>query len=202
MHEVVRNHFLKCDPVIYKLFMTIGDIDIVPSENHFVDLLESIVSQQLSIKAADTIWGRYTNVLPCHIVTPESVLSLSVETARTAGLSGSKASYIRNVAEAFQNGFVTPEKFPTMTDEEVITQLVQIKGVGRWTAEMFLIFSLGREDVFSMGDLGLRNAINRIYAKGKKPLSDGAIAKMSKRWSPYRSYASRALWKSLDTQNS
>ncbi len=180
------------------LLENMQDIKLRVSDDPFCDLLESIVSQQLSIKASDTIWNRLKDLLPDRLVTPGAILALPVEVSRTAGLSGSKASYIRNVADAFMNGLVTPKEFSIMTDEDVITQLVKIKGVGRWTAEMFLIFSLGREDVFSYGDLGLRNAVNRIYAKGKKSLSETAIIKIAKHWSPYRSYASRALWKSID----
>lgn len=193
----VKNHFQHIDPKILTLVPSLSDIRMHPTKRYFQDLCESIVCQQLSGKAASAIWKRFVhivgekNILPEHIAAQEDVL------LRSTGISWSKARYTKFVAQAFLDGTVTPRKFSSMTEEEIITQLVKIKGVGRWTAEMFLMFSLGREDVFSVGDLGLRKAVQKLIAMKKLP-SMQTMARASKKWSPYRTYAALILWKSLD----
>ncbi|OGG02425.1 hypothetical protein A2Z33_05190 [Candidatus Gottesmanbacteria bacterium RBG_16_52_11] len=121
---------------------------------------------------------------------------MSVSELRVSGVSESKANYIRNTASAFLDGRLVSSKLDRLTDQEVITVLTSVKGIGRWTAEMFLIFSLGRPDVFSFGDAGLMRAVNRLYGK-KRPLTQDQIRKITRRWSPYRSYACILLWRSL-----
>jgi DNA-3-methyladenine glycosylase II len=197
MADAILDHFRAVDPVLFALAGRIGPVRLTPTADHFAALAEAIVSQQLSEKAGATIWNRFLGLFPGRLVTPETVLSRPEDVLRPCGISASKARYIRNVAAAFVGHTVTPERFAAMPDGEIIDQLTAIKGVGRWTAEMFLIFSLGREDVFSAGDLGLRNALRAIYGKHGRHLTDRQVAKLTAVWSPYRSYACLVLWKSL-----
>jgi len=166
------------------------------STNLFRDLLEAIVSQQLSNKAASTIFGRFLNLFPKEqIPKPEEVLKLSEETLRACGLSHQKASYLKSLAEEIKSGRLVLEELHILPDEAVITALTKVKGIGPWTAEMFLIFSLGRLDTFSLGDLGLRSAVAKLYGVDREDKIK--IAEISKQWSPYRSLACLYLWESI-----
>lgn len=180
------------------------------SANHFRSLVESIVSQQLSVKASDTIFKRFVELfqkksLPNSLgkraskkfPTPAQVLKMSDAKLRSVGLSGSKVKYIKDLAKKIHRKEVQLNRLHKMTDEAVIEHLVQVKGIGRWTGEMFLMFSLARPDIFSHGDLGLRNAIKKLYGF-KKPPTTKQIEKIVAKWSPYRTLASRYLWRSLD----
>ncbi len=182
-------HLKKVDPVLYELGLKIKRLEEITPRSpslYFEDLCESIVSQQLSIKAADTIWNRVKNKLN-NKITPDKILSVSDQELRDCGLSWAKVSYIKDLAKCTLEDKIKYAEFETLSNEEIIKELVQVKGIGLWTAEMFLIFTLGKPDVFSEGDLGLKNAIKKL--KGLKN---------PKHWSPYRSYASRILWKSLE----
>ena len=137
------------DPVLAKIIKQVTLSPSTPHESYFIDLVESIISQQLSIKAADTIWKRVQALLPDQRVTPEGILALSDDTIRAAGISYSKIKYIKDLADKTLASGILFEQFETMTDEEIITELTKVKGIGRWTAEMFLIFAMGRPDVFS-----------------------------------------------------
>lgn len=186
------------DPIIQQLAKIYPAPDFTDkSETLYESLIESIISQQLSIKAADTIFGRFKNLFPKTIFpTPEQMLVMPDETMRTAGISFQKVSYIKSVADAFVSDLIDAKKIQKMTDEDVIAALTQIKGVGKWTAEMILIFTLGRPDVFSVGDLGLRNAIKKLYG-----ITDQKeMLRLSENWKPYRSYASWYLWRSLENK--
>jgi DNA-3-methyladenine glycosylase II len=164
-------------------------------------LCASITSQQLSTKVADVIYKRflalYGNVEP----TPEQIIETPPEKLRGIGLSNAKTQYVQNVARfAIEQG-MDHKKISKMTDEEVIAYLTQIKGVGRWTVEMLLMFALGREDVFAVDDLGIQNAMAGIYKipkEDKKKLKEEMI-RISKRWSPYRTYACMHLWRWKDS---
>jgi DNA-3-methyladenine glycosylase II len=203
MHE--RGHKEACsylstvDPILSQLINRFGWVSLDANRDHFASLAQSIVSQQLSEKAGQTIWNRLVAKFPNNTLTPELVLEAEHASLRASGISNSKAMYIKNVARAFSENLVKPDSFQYMEDEAVISQLTAIKGIGRWTSEMFLIFSLGREDIFSFGDAGLSRAIHLLYGKGKK-LSTKHIDKITRIWSPYRSYASLLLWKSLDNE--
>jgi DNA-3-methyladenine glycosylase II len=182
------------------------------SEFLFEDLVDTIIAQQLSGKAATSIFNRFkalftpgvdlkearskvTSSLSSSVFpTPEAVLAVPPEILRSIGISTAKASYIHNVARAFVEGKLEKEKIREMTDEEVILALTQIKGIGRWSAEMILIFTLNRPDVFSMGDLGLRKAIENLYGISDK----GTVLDLTHTWSPHRSLASWYLWRSLE----
>lgn len=190
-------HFRHNDPILARLAEVYGDGINVPTEKsteHFVsELCETIVSQQLSVKAASTIWSR-AKLLVDDWDNPKQILECSNEALRGAGLSGQKVSYVKNIALGMIEGVLNPLSYSSLSESDIIAELVQIKGIGIWTAEMFLIFTLGKQDVFSIGDLGLRNAIKLHYGD----LNPSEMLALSEKWSPYRSYASLVLWKSLD----
>lgn len=161
------------------------------------ELFASIVSQQLSTKVADIIWERFTNLVKTP-GNPKAVKKFSIEQLRAVGLSNSKAGYILAIAHGVTDGTVRLEHLDDLDDEKIITELTQLKGIGRWTAEMFLIFTLARPDVFSIGDLGLRNATNKFF---ERDLDQAEILELSQAWSPHRSAVSLALWRSLDSKD-
>ncbi|HSW97915.1 MAG TPA: DNA-3-methyladenine glycosylase [Candidatus Saccharimonadales bacterium] len=191
------------DPILQKLIKQYPAPEWTDrSEFLFEDLIETIISQQLSIKAADSIYKRFKQLFDQPVEesfsfpTPEQILSIEQGSIRQIGVSTSKAKYIHNVAQAFINKEIEINKIKTMTDAEVIDALVQIKGVGKWTAEMILIFTLNRPDVFSFGDLGLKNAIKNLYGITEKE----EILQLVKNWSPHKSTASWYLWRSLENK--
>lgn len=167
------------------------------SNRLFEELLESIVSQQLSVKASDTIYGRFKKLFDEKTFPDaKAILATEDQKIRNAGISFPKISYIKSIADAFLSDLIDIPHLRKMSDEEVITTLTQIRGVGKWTAEMILIFTLKRPDIFSIGDLGLRNAITKIYG-----ITDQKeMLKLSEGWKPYRSTACWYLWRSLENK--
>jgi DNA-3-methyladenine glycosylase II len=166
----------------------------------YLHLCGSIMSQQLSVKVADVIWKRFLLLYKPGHPTPQQIVDTPVEQLRSIGLSNAKATYVHNVARfAIEQGMEW-KQLSKMTDEEIIQYLVQIKGVGRWTAEMLLMFSLGRPDVFAIDDLGIQNAMIGIYRlkTGDKKKLKEALLRISKKWSPYRTYACMHLWRWKD----
>jgi DNA-3-methyladenine glycosylase II len=187
------------DRVLGLFISQYGPLDpILPSKNIFEDIVDSIVSQQLSVKAASTIFTRFKNLFEDKFPTPNQILSVSDDDIRNCGISYPKIKYIKLLSQAIVDKAFIPEELFDLPDDEVKTKLVALKGIGEWTAEMILIFSLGREDIFSMGDIGLRNAIAKLYDIDRDDLEK--IKEISDQWTPYRSYASRYLWKSLDNE--
>ncbi len=191
-------HLAAADPVFERLVREhrlepgVGDPDL------FRALVSSIVSQQLSGKAADTIMRRVVAlVAPAGELTPERVLAVEHEALRAAGLSNAKARYVRGLAEAVQSDELDLSRLPELEDEAVIEELTKRKGVGRWTAEMILLFSLERPNVLSTGDLGIRNAVKRHYGLAEPPTPDQLRA-IAAPWHPYCSTALLLLWRSLD----
>lgn len=170
----------------------------LPEERYFTDLVESIISQQLATGVATIISGRVHQVVGADF-SPARVQATPIEVLRTAGLSTAKANYVHNIASAWESGEIVSNDLTKMTDEEVIAKLTKIKGVGRWTAEMFLMFCLARPDVFSVGDYGLKKAISRAY---QLPIESkpGVFMQIAEAWRPNRTHASRILWKSLELQ--
>ena len=167
-------------------------------------LLDSIVSQQLSVKAANTIFGRFCQLFPNQYPDPQLLLETSAETLRSAGLSAQKANYLKNIADFHLHTFpITYENLNTLTDEEIIKTLTVIKGVGKWTVEMLLIFSLKRLDVLPLDDLGIRQGFIKLYGLEQtgKPLFH-AMTEIAEAWRPYRSVACRYLWLAKDTPKS
>jgi DNA-3-methyladenine glycosylase II len=193
-------HLKSADPVLARLFNLFPPVVLRPHNNYFQSLAEAIIGQQLSDKAATTIINRFRLLFPkTNFPSPKQVLLKSDSELRGVGVSGAKASYIKNLAKAVEDKTVDFKNVAKAKDEEIIEMLVKIKGIGRWTAEMFLIFSLGRGDIFSFGDLGLRNAVKKLYSLRKDPLFK-RLQKISCRWQPYRTCASLYLWKSLNNK--
>ena len=202
MDPHIHTHFQKADPILAAVFSTI-ELDLHPAKprsniNHFVTLVESIVSQQLSTKVADVILARLLSALPDKKITPDTILATDTELLRKQGMSYAKIKYLKDLALKVKEKEIDLEHLDSLSDEEVIVELVKVKGIGRWTAEMFLMFSLERPDVFSTGDLGLKRAIQKIYNLPKEP-NEKKLLTLSKKWSPYRTIACRILWRSLDT---
>jgi DNA-3-methyladenine glycosylase II len=197
-------HLRRRDPilaaVIRKATHLIHAWDSAPRPNHFKALIVAIINQQLSGKAANTIQKRFEKLFtPKRFPKPEDILKMSTPRIRKVGLSGMKVSFMKDLSRKVLDGTVNFRAMKKMTDDEVIEHLIQVKGIGRWTAEMFLMFSLGRDDIFSYGDLGLRNAMQKLYNMRKHP-TPAQAEKISAKWKPYRSLASRYLWASLEVE--
>lgn len=183
------------DPILNNLVKKYPPPDFTGRSGDLLQsLIRAIVSQQLSTKAASTIYGRFLDLFNAKYPTSEEILNTPDEVLRGVGFSYQKISYVQLIATTFATNQIDPKKIKTMPDEEVIVELTKIKGVGRWTAEMILIFTLRRPDVFSIGDLGLRNAITNLYG-----ITDRVeMLKLAQTWSPFRSTACWYLWRSLE----
>jgi DNA-3-methyladenine glycosylase II len=186
--------FFKKDPVLYRV-ITKTNLPELEERELFLGIVRSIVGQQLSVKAAATIFKRVESYFMGKI-TPEKIMKASEEDLRGCGMSYSKIRYLKDLSTRVIKKELDLEKIRDLSDEEFIEELTKVKGVGRWTAEMLLIFVLKREDIFSMGDLGLRNAVAKLYGVDRDDFE--AIKKIVEKWAPFRSLASRYLWKSLD----
>jgi len=199
-HRKVVNHLKNCDPILKSIVeKSIPHILESRSRYPFDVLASSIISQQLSTNAAGTIKKRLLEFLDIsRPLLPKHFVHRNVDELRSCGLSNAKSSYIISLANNIYNKKLLVNKLDDMTDEEVIQHLISQPGIGRWTAEMFLIFGLGREDVFSLTDAGLRRAVKEIY-KIRKELTDKQLLRISNKWSPYRSIASLYLWGYIDS---
>ncbi len=197
--EHIRKHFKKADPVLYAAIAGEGWHALTRTHDHFAGLCRIVIGQQVSTKAAASIYEKFRTLFPRKKPTMQGVLALSEEALRSAGLSRSKALSIKDIATGIQNKEIILKGIENRSNEEVIAMLVQARGIGPWSAEMFLIFYLGREDVFSPGDYGLRMAIMKLYKKRNLP-SPEASAKIAKAWAPYRSYACLILWETLNNK--
>lgn len=184
------------DPVMAELIKRNGPITHTPDDNYFVSLAESIVSQQISVKAAATIYGRFKDATRLD---PARVATLSEEDARAIGLSGQKYKYLRDLAEHFVRDSMVFNHLDTLSNDEVISELTRVKGIGVWTAQMFLMFTLVRMDIFAPDDRGLQLAIKRLYDLPDVP-PRSELEKMAEKWSPYRTVASWHLWHLLDNK--
>lgn len=196
-YEEATEYLKKQDPILGRIIDQTSPVKLRKSGNYFSDLVESIISQQLSLKAADTIFRRFVALFPDNKVAPENVLALDIAAIRNAGVSYQKILYIQDLAKKTLESDIIFEQFETMTDEEIIEQLTKIKGIGRWTAEMFLMFSMGRPDIFSYGDLGLRRALQNLYGLDHEPTYKEA-KKIAERWKPFRTIACYYLWRSRE----
>jgi len=185
------------DPILSSLFMKKEAIDVHLSLDYFDALVGTITAQQLSSKVAAVIYNRLYNLLNQQ-VTAEKIMQTDDQILRSIGLSFQKIKYLKSLAEHFIEKKVTFDHIHQQSDEEIIKMLTQIKGIGVWSAQMFLMFSLGREDVFSELDLGLRNSVKRLYNNNQLTIDD--IQKISKKWSPYRSIVSHYLWHAWDSE--
>jgi DNA-3-methyladenine glycosylase II len=188
-------HLMKRDRVMKKLIPKHSGVSLQSRGDAFVTLARSIVGQQVSVKAAQSVWDRFA-VLPKKMV-PAHVLKLKVDDMRGAGLSARKVEYLVDLALHFANNQVHVGAWAEMDDEAIIAELVAIRGIGRWTAEMFLIFHLMRPNVLPLDDIGLQNGISRCYFSGE-PVSRSEIREIAASWAPYSSVATWYIWRSLD----
>ena len=188
-------HLMKQDRVMKNLIPQYPGVSLQSRGDAFVTLARSIVGQQISVKAAQTVWDRFV-VLP-KTLTPAHVLKLNVDDMRAAGLSARKVEYLGDLALHFANDQVHESAWLEMDDEAIISELVAIRGIGRWTAEMFLIFHMMRPDVLPLDDVGLINGISHCYFSGD-PVSRSDAREVSAPWAPFRSVATWYIWRSLD----
>jgi len=191
-------HLRASDPVLARIIDAVGPIEIALRRERFAALSRAIIFQQLAGAAARTIHDRFVALFPGRrFPSPRQVLDASSEDLRRVGLSRQKSLYLRDLAAHIENGTLNFHRFSKMDDEEIIVDLTRVNGIGRWTAEMFLIFNLGRPDVLPVDDLGVRNAARRLYRMRKMPDAKRLRA-LAERWRPYRSAASWYLWRSGD----
>jgi DNA-3-methyladenine glycosylase II len=186
--------------VLAALIRKHGDCGLARAQrtDHFSALVRAITGQQLSTKAATTIYNRLVTLMPGG-VTPEAMVALTDDQLRSAGMSRQKITYFRDLCDKCASGVVPLDSLESMTDEDVIVALTTVKGIGRWSAEMFLMFRLHRPDVLPVDDLGIVNAVKNVYRLRKRPNAD-RIRKIGEAWRPYRSVASWYLWRSLDNE--
>jgi DNA-3-methyladenine glycosylase II len=183
------------DPVMAALIAHYPDAILGNRGDPFQTLARAIVGQQISVKAADSVWARFAAY--AQTILPEHIATLELEALAACGLSRRKAEYLRDLAGHFTDGRVEPARWKKMEDEAVIAELVDVRGIGRWTAEMFLIFYMTRPDVLPLDDLGLQRAMSLHYNHGR-PLPERKLTTISARWQPWRSVATWYMWRSLD----
>jgi DNA-3-methyladenine glycosylase II len=192
------NHLKKVDPILAAIIERVGSCRMQFAEPQFERVAESIVYQQLNGRAAATIFNRFLT-LAGDPLTPAGILKLTTEQMRSVGLSQQKSAYMRDLAEKTQSGALDFKHLPDLSDDEVIKHLTQVKGIGVWTAHMFLMFSLRRPNILPTGDYAVQMAIKKHYKKRKHPKPKD-MEKIAKAWAPYRSVACWYLWQSLDTK--
>ncbi len=188
-------HLSRKDRVMKKLIPQFGDAILESRGDAFVTLARSIVGQQISVKAAQSVWDKFAKL--SRKITPAGVLKLKVDDMRSAGLSARKVEYLVDLALHFDSGAVHVKDWHDMDDEAIIAELVAIRGIGRWTAEMFLIFHLMRPNVLPLDDVGLINGISQSYFSGE-PVSRSDAREVAQAWSPYCTVATWYIWRSLD----
>jgi len=193
--EEACKHLMKKDRVMKRLIPQFKDAALQTRGNAFVTLARSIVGQQISVKAAQTVWDRFALLTPQ--MTPKRVLKLKVDDMRAAGLSARKVEYLVDLAVHFDTHQLRVNQWTALPDEDIITELTAVRGIGRWTAEMFLIFHLTRPNVLPLDDVGLINGISRNYFSGEA-VSRSDAREVAAAWAPYRSVATWYIWRSLD----
>ena len=193
--DKAKRSLLRRDPVMAAIIRRYPRIHLVARGDPFHTLARAIVGQQISVKAAQSVWNRYASLV--SVVSPERTLKVKTRDLRSCGLSGRKCEYIHDLSRRFADGLVHVHRWPEMSDEEVIADLVQVRGIGRWTAEMFLMFNLLRPDVFPLGDLGLQKGLQVAYHGGRK-VSLQTMRRRGETLRPWRSVATWYLWRSLD----
>ncbi len=196
----VAQHFQKVDPILYNAISLLqSPIYITPKAEYFSALCESIISQQISTKAGDAIWGRFKSLFPQEQVSANFAIIMQPDILRSIGLSGSKARYIHDLSLKVTTKEIQLDTLSSKSADEIMKELTKVKGIGPWTVEMFLMFTLGREDIFSTKDLGLKRGIQKLYKISHEP-TIAELENISHIWSPYRTYASLLLWRSLSTK--
>lgn len=195
---MAQTHLSSVDPVMAKLIKKYGDCTLKPHTNYYKELVDSIISQQLSVKASQTIFNRFLNLFGGTMPTPKQIIKTDTEALRAIGCSYAKAAYIKDLAQHIEDGRLDLGHIATLPNEEVIKQLVAVKGIGEWSAHMFMIFSLGRTNILPTGDLGIRNAMAALYNLVSTKPADLLQISLQNHWDPYQSVASWYLWRSLD----
>jgi DNA-3-methyladenine glycosylase II len=194
-------HLRRVDPVLKHIIQQVGPCTLHPRRDYFVVLCKSIFSQQISVAVATVLFGRFCNHFPRKRPTPARVIQLlenaDEKTIRNCGLSKQKHAYLLDLARHFESGKLRTRRFASMTDEQIITALSDVRGIGRWTAEMFLMFVLNRPDVYPVDDLGLRKAVQRAYGLAEIPNAK-QLHELAKPWQPHRSLATWYLWRSIE----
>lgn len=193
-YEIV-NYLKEADPILANIIDENNLIERLITTDYYESLVSSIVSQQLSGRVAEVIWKRLLNLLD-NKLDPKTIIDMDNQSLRNIGLSTRKIEYLKNLSDKVISGSINLDTIDTLDNQAIIDMLVTIKGIGPWTAEMFLIFSLGREDVFSTRDGGLQRAVQKLYQLDKIPSLE-ELTFISNKWSPYRTYASFYLWASL-----
>ena len=183
------------DPVMRKLVKQSKGLTLRSRGDAFNTLARSIVGQQISVKAAQSVWSKLIAAVPA--MHPEAVRGHHADALRACGLSRGKVIYLHDLAHHFAEGKLSVDRWEHMSDDELIIELTQVRGIGRWTAEMFLIFYMMRPNVLPLDDIGLQNAVSRLYYKGK-PRTRQQLIRFAKRWEPWRSVATWYMWRSLD----
>lgn len=186
---------MKADPIMRNIIRKHRDTGIVSRGDPFLTLARSIVGQQISVAAAQSVWNRFH--AKAKKITPRKIIAMNPEDLREAGLSMRKVEYIKDLAVHFQEGGLSKARWHHLEDEEIITQLTAIRGIGRWTAEMFLIFNLMRPDVLPLDDIGLLRGISIGYFEGEK-VSKAMARELALQWAPWRTVATWYLWRSID----
>jgi len=190
-------HLSRRDPVLRKLIERVGPCRLRPSRNKFLTLVEAIVSQQLSTRAASSVYNKLLDAVGRKNPGPHDILDTPPEALARAGLSRRKISYILDVSRLFAGGELSARKLARMSDEELVEELTRIRGIGRWTVEMYLIFALGRPDVLPTGDLGLKKAMADNYGLDRLP-SEEEMHRIAEPWRPYRTVGTWYMWMSFD----
>ena len=192
--QLGARHLSEADPRIRQLVKTVGPIDFEAGGDPFESLVEAIISQQLSGQSARAIFGRLKAAIGCEVIEAQALKRMHVSRLRKAGVSPQKIRYLRDLSSRFANGQLDLNGLKEMDDHEVIRVLDEVKGIGPWTAHMFLLFTLGRPDVLPVGDLGIQMAVKRVYSLRKLP-SAKKIEEIASNWHPYCSVASLYLWR-------
>jgi DNA-3-methyladenine glycosylase II len=198
-NDVINNaiaYLSDVDPIMAKAIERVGPCTLIPNPQFFETLVDAIISQQISVKAADAIMGRLRAALHAEAnstISPEALLSLEEDTLRSVGLSPQKMRYIRDLTERVANGQLDLERLSELDDEAAISELVKVKGIGRWTAEMMLIFSLGRPDVLPVDDLGFLEGVREAYSLEVRP-TPKEMRIRGEQWHPYRTFATWYMW--------
>lgn len=198
-HQEILRHFDRRDTVIAQVIRDYGPMRLKRNRNYFLVLCRAIISQQISTRAAETIGARFHSLFDGHSPTPERVWALRDGKLRAVGLSRQKAAYLKDLSRHFMEKAIRPRQLNYLNNEEVIEQLTRVHGIGRWTAEMFLIFSLNRMDVLPVADLGLQAAIKNLYGLRKMPTSK-KMRSLGKKWEPLQTVATWYAWRARDEQ--
>ncbi len=198
MDDALR-HLSKNDPVLRQLITTYPKPSFIKHTDYYQELVSSVIGQQLSLAAARAIEGRFKDLFDGAFPTPEQILTVDVETLRGVGFSRPKARYVQDLAQKILDGVVTFDDLDGKSNDEIMNELTQVKGIGSWTVHMFLMFCMARQDVLPIGDLGIRNGVTQLYSLPKQATPDDVtLVAQKNNWRPYESIASWYVWQSLE----